>query len=187
MNMEVLKETNFDFLGPKKAGKVRDVYEQKDRIILITTDRHSSFDRIIAHVSWKGQVLNQISAWWFEETKDIVPNHVLSIPDPNVTIGKKCRALPIEAVMRGYMTGVTDTSLWTHYQKGKRDFGNFQLPDGMKKNQRLLRPVFTPSTKQDTHDRTLSPQELIHEGIISRELIDQVEKVSIELFSRATQ
>jgi phosphoribosylaminoimidazole-succinocarboxamide synthase len=153
----------------------------------VTTDRHSSFDRIIAHVPHKGQVLNQMSAWWCEKTRDIVPNHIVSTPDPNVTIGKKCKTVPVEAVVRGYITGVTDTSLWTLYQKGKRDFGNFQLPDGMKKNQRLLRPVFTPSTKQDTHDRTLSPQEMVNEGIISRAMIDKVEQVAIALYARGAE
>lgn len=185
--MEVLKETKLDFLGPKYTGKVRDVYDMGDRLALVTTDRHSSFDRIIAHVPHKGQVLNQISEFWCEKTADIIPNHIIEVPDPNVTIGKKCKTVPVEAVVRGYMTGVTDTSLWTHYQKGKRDFGNFQLPDGMKKNQRLLRPVFTPSTKQDTHDRTLSPQELVNEGIVSRDTIDRVERAAIALFERGSQ
>lgn len=184
---DLLKETHFDFLGPKYTGKVRDVYDQGDRLVLVTTDRHSSFDRIIAHVPHKGQVLNQISEFWCRKTEDIVPNHILAIPDPNVTIAKKYKTVAVEAVVRGYMTGVTDTSLWTHYQKGKRDFGNFKLPDGMKKNQRLLRPVFTPSTKQDTHDRTLSPQELVNEGHVSREMIDQVEKVAIALYSRGAE
>ena len=115
---EVLKETNFSFLGTKKTGKVRDMYEQPDRLILITTDRHSSFDRIIAHIPWKGQVLNQVSAWWFEQTRDIVANHVLAVPDPNVTVAKKCKTVPVEAVMRGYLTGVTDTSIWSRYQEG---------------------------------------------------------------------
>src|SRR3989338_9108514 len=152
---EVLRETSFTTLGERKKGKVRDIYIQPERLILVTTDRHSSFDRIIAHIPHKGQVLNQISAFWFEQTKNIVPNHVLGIPDPNVTVGKKFKTVPVEAVVRGYITGVTGTSLWHHYSKGKRDFGNFTLPDGMKKNQKLKRPVFTPSTKQDDHDRTL--------------------------------
>ncbi len=184
---DVLKETQLDFLSKKYIGKVRDVYDMGDRLALVTTDRHSSFDRIIAHVPHKGQVLNQISAWWCEQTKDIIPNHVISVPDPNVTIGKKCNPIQVEAVVRGYMTGVTDTSLWTHYQKGKRDFGNFRLQDGMKKNQRLLRPVFTPSTKQDTHDRTLSPQELVNEGIVSRATIDQLEAAAIALYTRGAE
>jgi phosphoribosylaminoimidazole-succinocarboxamide synthase len=184
---EILRETNLKFLGPKKAGKVRDIYEQKDRLILVTTDRHSSFDRIIAHVPHKGQVLNEISAFWFDQTKDIIPNHVLAVPDPNVTVAKKCKTVAVEAVVRGYITGVTDTSLWTHYMKGKRDFGNFKLQDGISKNQKLLRPVFTPSTKEDAHDRTLSPQEIVNEGILSRQMIDKVEMTALALYARGAE
>ena len=109
--MQDLKGTNFDFLGRKKIGKVRDIYDQGDKLILISTDRHSSFDRIIAHIPLKGQILNQLSAWWFERTKDIVGNHVLAVPDPNVTVAKKYKMVPVEAVIRGYLTGVTDTVL----------------------------------------------------------------------------
>src|SRR3989338_7739148 len=152
--MDVLKETNFQNLGQKKTGKVRDIYEQANRFIFVTTDRHSSFDRIIAHIPWKGQVLNQISAWWFEQTKDIVPNHVLAIPDPNVTVGKKCAMEPVEAVVRGYLTGVTDTAIWTRYSGGQREFGDLKLPDGMKKNGKLPAPIFDPTTKEEGHDRT---------------------------------
>src|SRR5579864_8013673 len=157
--VDLLKETSFDFLGRKIAGKVRDIYDQGDRLILITTDRHSSFDRIIAHIPWKGQVLNQVSAFWFEATTDIVPNHVLAVPDPNVTIAQKCTMVPVEAVVRGYLTGVTDTAAWTRYAAGARDFGGTILPDGMRKNQKLPQPIFDPTTKEATHDRTLSPQQ----------------------------
>ncbi|MBV9159724.1 MAG: phosphoribosylaminoimidazolesuccinocarboxamide synthase [Candidatus Kaiserbacteria bacterium] len=184
---EVLKETNFDFLGPKKAGKVRDIYDQGDKLILVTTDRHSSFDRIIAHIPWKGQVLNQITAFWMDAVKDIVPNHIIDVPDPNVTVARKYKTVPVEAVVRGYLTGVTGTSLWTHYSQGKRDFGNFQLQDGMKKNQQLLRPVFTPSTKEDAHDRTLSPQEVVSEGILSRDMIDKIEATAVALYNRGVE
>src|SRR3989338_2389384 len=156
---EVLKETNFTTLGNKRAGKVRDIYEQPERLILITTDRHSSFDRIIAHIPHKGQVLNQVSAYWFEKTKDIIGNHVLAIPDPNVTVGKRCTLVPVEAVMRGYLTGVTDTSIWTRYSNGVREFGGVTLPDRMKKNQKLPEPIFDPTTKEETHDRALTPAE----------------------------
>src|SRR5262249_1915338 len=138
----VLRETNIPWLGARTSGKVRDIYAQPDRLVLITTDRHSSFDRIIAHIPHKRQVLNEVSAVWFGQTKDIVPNHVMAVPDPNVTVARKCRPLPVEAVVRGYITGITDTSLWTHYAQGRRDFGNFTLPDGMQKNQRLATPVF---------------------------------------------
>ncbi len=185
--MEILKETNFKKFGPKKTGKVRDIYDQGDKLILITTDRHSSFDRIIAHVPYKGQILNQISKFWMEALSDIIPNHIIEVPDPNVTVAKKCKMVPVEAVVRGYITGVTGTSLWTLYQGGKRDFGNFQLQDGIKKNQRLLRPVFTPSTKEDAHDRTLSPQEIVNEGIMSREMIDKVEKTALALYNRGAE
>ena len=182
--MDILKETDFNFLGPKKTGKVRDIYTQKDRLILVTTDRHSSFDRIIAHIPWKGQVLNQISAFWFEQTKDIVPNHVLAVPDPNVTVGKKCTMVPVEAVVRGYLTGVTDTAIWTRYSAGKRDFGDVVLSDGMKKNQKLQHPVFDPTTKEDTHDRSLTPEQMISEGFITSELFQEVKKTALAIFVR---
>ena len=179
---EVLKQTGFNFLGEKKTGKVRDIYIQPERLILVTTDRHSSFDRIIAHVPHKGQVLNQTSAWWFEQTKDIVPNHVLAVPDPNVTVGKKCAFIPVEAVMRGYLTGVTDTAIWTRYQNGQRTFGDLTLPDGMKKNQKLPNPVFDPTTKEEVHDRAIPVEQMIEEGLITKELVEKVKKTATALF-----
>lgn len=184
---EVLKETNFDFLGRKKHGKVRDIYEQKDRLIIITTDRHSSFDRIIAHVPHKGQVLNQISLWWFEQTKDIVPNHVIASPDPNVTVAKKCTPVSIEAVMRGYLTGVTDTAIWTRYQAGQRGFGDIELPHGMTKNQKLPHPIFDPTTKEDGHDRPISPQDLVAEGFVTQQIFDQIKDTAHKLFTRGEE
>lgn len=184
---DVLKETNLKGLGEKKVGKVRDIYVSPEKITLVSTDRHSSFDRIIAFVPFKGEVLNLISAFWFENTKDIIQNHVVSIPDPAVLVAKVCKPLPIEAIVRGYITGVTSTSLWTHYKDGKRDFGNFVLPEGMHKNQQLPEPVFTPSTKFEEHDRTLSPQEIVAEGLMTKELIEEVENVAIELFKRGQE
>src|SRR3989344_1946821 len=184
---DVLVETNFPELGEKKVGKVRDIYIADDHITLISTDRHSSFDRNIAYVPFKGEVLNQISLFWFEQTKDIIQNHVLSTPDPNVVVAKKCAPLPIECIVRGYITGVTGTSLWTHYQAGKRDFGNFTLPEGLKKNQKLTEPVFTPSTKFEEHDRTLSPDEIVAEGLLKREVIEEVERVAKALFKRGQE
>jgi phosphoribosylaminoimidazole-succinocarboxamide synthase len=192
---EVLKETNLDFLGKKRVGKVRDIYEQPDpsspsgqgRLILISTDRHSSFDRIIAHIPHKGQVLNQVSAWWFEQTKDIVPNHVLAIPDPNVTVGKKCTMVPVEAVVRGYLTGVTDTAIWTRYEKGMRDFGGVALPDGMKKNQKLPSPIFDPTTKEEKHDRSLTLEEMMAEGFITKELFESVKETALILFAKGQE
>jgi len=184
---DVLEETNFTNLGEKKVGKVRDVYTLPDKITLISTDRHSSFDRVIALVPFKGEVLNQISLYWFEQTKDIIPNHVLSVPDPNVLVARKCTPLPIEAIVRGYITGVTSTSLWTHYQDGKLDFGNFILPEGLKKNEKLAEPVFTPTTKHEKHDRPISPAEMVAEGLVSKEIAEEVERVAKELFKRGQE
>ena len=186
-DMDILKDTNFDFLGPKISGKVRDIYDQGDKLILITTDRHSSFDRIIAHVPWKGQVLNQVSAHWFEATKDIVPNHVLAVPDPNVTVAKKCTMVPVEAVVRGYLTGVTDTAIWTRYGKGERNFGGVVLPDGMRKNQKLPHPIFDPTTKEAAHDRVLTPEQMIAEGFVSKEMFERIRQTALALFARGQE
>jgi len=185
--MDILKDSNFAFLGPKISGKVRDIYDQGDKLILITTDRHSSFDRIIAHVPWKGQVLNQVSAHWFEATKDIVPNHVLAVPDPNVTVAKKCTMVPVEAVVRGYLTGVTDTAIWTRYGKGERNFGGVALPGGMRKNQKLPQPIFDPTTKEAAHDRALTPEQMIAEGFVTKDMFERIRQTALALFARGQQ
>ena len=184
---DVLKETNFDFLGERKVGKVRDVYIEKDHITLISTDRHSSFDRIIAHIPFKGEILNQTSLFWFNETKDIIQNHVLSMPDPNAVVVKKCKVIPIEMVVRGYITGSTNTSLWTLYKNGERDFGSFVLPEGMKKNQKLVEPVLTPTTKSDEHDRPITPKEIVDEGIMPEVLWNEMADKAIKLFKRGQE
>lgn len=184
---QILRGTNFPELGERLEGKVRDIYLQPQRVVLIATDRHSSFDRIIAYIPGKGEVLNRLSAFWFEKTSDLIPNHVLAVPDPNVTVAKRCRPLPIEAVMRGYLSGVTGTSLWTRYEKGARDFGAFRLPDGMRKNERLREPVFTPSTKDAEHDRNVTPQEIVETGLLPRDLYDRVEDAARKLFRRGQE
>src|SRR3989344_8792876 len=183
----VLIETNFTNLGEKKVGKVRDIYIAPDHVTLISTDRHSSFDRIIAYVPFKGEVLNRISLFWFEQTKDIIQNHVLRSPDPNVVIVKKCKVIPIECVVRGYITGITSTSLWTHYKEGKRDFGNFVLPNGLKKNQKSAEPVFTPTTKSDEHDRPITPAEIVSEGILTLEMVNELENKAKALYKRGQE
>lgn len=183
----VLKGTNFENLGKLTVGKVRDVYVGDDSITLISTDRHSSFDRIIAYIPCKGEILNMISMWWFEQTKDIIQNHVISMPDPAVLVARKCTVLPIECVVRGYITGVTGTSLWTHYKNGQRDFGNFVLPEGLLKNQKLDEPVFTPTTKSDEHDRPITPSEIVSEGILSQEMTDELEKTAKAIFKRGQE
>ena len=132
---KVLTKTDFKNLGERRQGKVRDIYAQPDKIILISTDRYTAFDRQLAFIPFKGQVLTQVSKWWFEKTADIIQNHLISSPDPNVVVVKKCSVIPIAMVVRGYITGVTGTALWTLYKDGLRDFGDFVLRDGMKKNQ----------------------------------------------------
>ncbi|MFA6520282.1 MAG: phosphoribosylaminoimidazolesuccinocarboxamide synthase [Candidatus Paceibacterota bacterium] len=184
---DVLKETNFPELGERKIGKVRDIYVAQDHITLISTDRHSSFDRNIASIPFKGEVLNQISLFWFEKTKDIVQNHVLSTPDPNVLVAKKCKVIPIEMVVRGYITGSTNTSLWTIYNNGQRNFGDFTLPEGMKKNQKLDTPVLTPTTKSDEHDRPITSAEIIEENIVSKELWAEMSETALKLFKRGQE
>lgn len=176
-----LTETNFD-IGKKYQGKVRDTYDLGDKLLLITTDRQSAFDRVLASVPFKGQVLNLTSAWWFEQTQHIIPNHVIVIPDPNVTIAKKCTVFPIEFVMRGYITGTTSTSLWTQYEKGVRDYCGNQIPDGLRKNQRLAKPLITPTTKEVAHDRPISPEEIIAEGWMSAEDWKAASEAAFQLF-----
>lgn len=176
-----LTETNLD-VGLEKVGKVRDTYERSDKIILVTTDRQSAFDRVLASVPFKGQVLNQTSAWWFKKTRHIISNHVIDIPDQNVTVAKKCQVFPVEFVVRGYITGTTETSAWVNYQNGVRNFCGNELPDGMKKNQKFFKPIITPTTKSDKHDELVSPRQIIERGIMNKEDWEYVSEKALELF-----
>jgi phosphoribosylaminoimidazole-succinocarboxamide synthase len=171
-------------LRNKYPGKVRDTYDLGDgRLLLVTTDRQSGFDRMLGAIPFKGQVLNRTSLYWFEATKGIVANHVLSSPHANVVIGKKCRVLPIEFVVRGYLTGSTDTSVWTQYQKGVRSFGGLVLPDGMKKNEPLQRNIVTPTTKEAQHDRPITATEIIAEGWLTAAQWEFCSATALELFA----
>jgi phosphoribosylaminoimidazole-succinocarboxamide synthase len=169
--------------GTKRTGKVRDQYELGDKVALITTDRQSAFDRVLASVPFKGQVLNLTSAWWFEQTKDIIPNHVIDIPDPNVTLAKKCDVFPIEFVVRGYITGSTSTALWTVYNNGDREYCGNALPEGLVKNQKLEANMLTPTTKEEHHDRPISPDEIVSEGWMTKEDWDYCSHRALELFA----
>jgi phosphoribosylaminoimidazole-succinocarboxamide synthase len=182
-----LDDTSFLPLPNRKKGKVRDTYDLGDKLLLITTDRQSAFDRILANIPFKGQVLNQVSAFWFEQTRDIVPNQVVEIPDPNVTLAKKCSVLPIEFVMRGYLTGSTDTSAWTQYAKGVRELCGNSLPGGMVKNQKFENPILTPTTKSDFHDESISPAEILSRGLIAPAVWDQCETIVFKLFERGSR
>lgn len=174
-------ETNFDF-GKRYKGKVRDTYDLGDKLILVTTDRQSAFDRLLASVPYKGQVLNLTSVWWFKNTESIVPNHLIAVPDPNVVIAKKCKVFPIEFVVRGYISGTTSTSLWTQYQKGVRDYCGLSFPEGLKKNQKLPEPILTPTTKETEHDRPISPKEIVSEGWMTQADWDEASELALKLF-----
>jgi phosphoribosylaminoimidazole-succinocarboxamide synthase len=169
--------------GSKRTGKVRDQYELDNKIVLITTDRQSAFDRVLASIPFKGQVLNLTSAWWFDQTKEIIPNHVIKIPDPNVTIVKKCEVFPIEFVVRGYITGSTSTSLWTVYNNGDREYCGNTLQEGLVKNQKLDTNMLTPTTKEEHHDRPISPDEIISEEWMTQKDWDYCSQIALELFA----
>ncbi len=182
-----LKSVDVPELGEKITGKVRDMYTLPDgRRVLIATDRVSAFDRVLGYIPHRGQVLNQISAWWFQQTADIVPNHILDVPDENVSIVQEATALPVEIIVRGYMTGVTSTSMWTLYEQGDRAPYGVILPDGMQKNDRLPRPALTPTTKaQDGgHDVRIMPIEIMERGLVRPDVWVQIERVALALFER---
>jgi len=173
--------------GEKYEGKVRDRYDTGDKLLLITTDRQSAFDRVLASIPFKGQVLNLTGAWWFDQTKDIVPNHVIDIADPNVTVAKKCDTFPIEFVVRGYITGTSSTSLWTVYNNGSREYCGITFPDGLNKNEKLEQCVLTPTTKEETHDRPISPQEIVSEEWMSSEDWEKASTIALKLFQRGQE
>lgn len=181
-----LEGTHFTELGDFYEGKVRDNYTQGDRRILIVTDRLSAFDRIICEIPFKGQVLNQMAKFWFDQTSDICGNHAIEFPDPNAVVAKQCTPLQVEMVVRGYITGTTSTSAWTNYEKGVRNFCGNQLPDGLKKDQKFDQPILTPSTKaaHGDHDESVAPEVLLERGVITREEWDYLADISLKLFAR---
>jgi phosphoribosylaminoimidazole-succinocarboxamide synthase len=173
--------------GQKFSGKVRDMYALGDGArALITTDRISAFDVVLGLIPYKGQALNELSAWWFEQTRDIVPNHLLRVPDPNVMIVREAQPLPVEIVVRGFITGVTKTSLWTLYAAGERNAYGVALPDGLQKNDALPAPVITPTTKAAAggHDERLTRAEIVEGGLLPEKLWAQVEHAALALFAR---
>jgi phosphoribosylaminoimidazole-succinocarboxamide synthase len=174
------------FLGQKRSGKVREIYEHNDLLILITTDRLSAFDRILGLVPFKGQILNQLSAFWFEQTRDILNNHFLESPDPNVTVARRCHPLPVEVVVRGYISGVTTTSLWYRYSQGERTIYGIDFPEGLQKNDPLPKPIITPTTKARNggHDERITSAEVVAQGLIDPETWMRIQGAAVELFQR---
>ena len=189
MEQNTLEDTDFTLPGQVAVyhGKVRDVYDLAGTLLLVATDRYSAFDRNLAIVPQKGQLLTAISRWWFERTQHIVQNHVVDYPDPNVLRCKKYTVIPIEMIVRGYITGVTNTSLWHTYSEGQRDYGTFTLPDGLHKNQKLPEPVLTPTTKFEKHDRNLTPAEAVKEGLVDGAVWEKLQKIALELFTFGQQ
>ncbi len=164
------------------TGKVRDWCKRGNRRIIVTTDRISAFDCVLGTIPFKGQVLNQLAAYWFEQTKGIAPNHVIAVPDPNIMVVNECEQLPLEFVVRGYITGVTKTSAWTNYRQGVRNFCGNVLPEGLRKDQKFDAPIVTPTTKHEAHDRNVSRQEAIAEGLIDGATFDEAADLCLRLY-----
>jgi phosphoribosylaminoimidazole-succinocarboxamide synthase len=187
----VLKSIDIPELGTKHSGKVRDIYFKDDSRILITTDRQSAFDVILGHIPFKGAVLNMLSQFWFDQTQDIVGNHMMSVPDPNVMIVQNCKPTSVEMIVRGYMTGVTKTSIWHSYEKGERTIYGIDFPEGLKKNQQLPEPVLTPTTHPEAgtglHDERLTRDEIINQNIVEKELYEQMEQAALALFTKGSE
>jgi phosphoribosylaminoimidazole-succinocarboxamide synthase len=183
-----LDKTDFT-IGKKYEGKVRDNYSTDGKRVIIVTDRISAFDRVLCTLPFKGQVLNQASAFWFDKTRNIIKNHVIEVPDPNVMVVKECKLIPVEMVIRGYLTGVTKTSAWYSYSKGVRDFCGNKLPEGMKKDQKFENPIITPTTKagHGAHDEAISGEKIIKEGLVDEKIYRQMEKAALALFDFGTK
>ncbi|HIT83788.1 MAG TPA: phosphoribosylaminoimidazolesuccinocarboxamide synthase [Candidatus Avibacteroides faecavium] len=185
---EALVMTDYNFPGQKSVyhGKVRDVYNiDDDLLVMVATDRISAFDVVLPKgIPFKGQVLNQIAAKFLDATADIVPNWKLATPDPMVTVGLKCEGFRVEMIIRGYLTG----SAWREYKAGSRSLCGVQLPDGMRENQRFDTPIITPTTKAEAgHDENISKEEIIAQGLMSREDYEQVEAYTRALFQRGSE
>ncbi len=193
-SIEAMLPNAFMGLGPtareRHSGKVRDWYALDDGTrLMVTTDRLSAFDRIVSAVPWKGQVLNELSAWWNARTSDIAPNHLVSVPDPNVSIVREASPLSVEVIVRGYITGVTSTALWRRYSEGERRIYGYDFPEGLSKNQRLPEPIITPTTKAEAgqHDERLTVAEVTEKGYVAKKTWDRVMEIALALFARGTE
>ena len=181
-----LDQTDLGFLGAKYQGKVRDNYTTTDRRrFIVVTDRISAFDRVLGTLPFKGQVLNSLAAFWFEETKNLVPNHMLGVPDPNAMECVECTPLPVEMVVRAYLTGVSSTSILTAYKSGAREFCGHRLPDGLSPHEALPKPLLTPTTKapQGEHDANTSREEILANKTLTAAQFDQAAEYAMLLFA----
>ena len=185
-----LTDAEFPELPNFQRGKVRDSYDLPDgRRVMIATDRQSAFDIVLAAVPFKGQVLNETALFWFEETRDICPNHVIDYPDPNVAVAKRLEMLPVEMVVRDYLTGSTETSIWPMYERGKRLMYGHEFPDGLVKNQKLSETILTPTTKADMggHDAPITMAEIIEQNLLSQNVWEELAEKSLALFARGRE
>jgi phosphoribosylaminoimidazole-succinocarboxamide synthase len=198
LNRDTLKQhiphaltgVEIDWPHGRERGKVRDLFAlPENRWLIVTTDRLSAFDRILTAVPFKGQVLNQLSAFWFEQTADISPNHIIDVPDPNTSLVVGCETLPVEVVVRGYITGVTKTALWYRYSLGERHIYGYDFPDGMVKNQPLPEPIITPTTKgrAGEHDERITCAEVVERGLLDEATWEQVQAAALAIFKRGQE
>lgn len=181
-----LRETHLPLAG-RGAGKVREWYALGEgRRLIVTTDRLSAFDRVLACVPYKGQVLNQLSAWWFHNLQSSISNHFISTPDPHASVVCEATPFPVEVIVRGYITGVTGTALWHRYALGERDIYGHRLPEGLRKNEALPAPLITPTTKGGPtgHDERLTCAEVVSRGLLDSQTWDEVQAAALALFGR---
>ena len=168
---------------PVHSGKVRDAFRRDGTRFIVTSDRQSAFDRILTTIPFKGQILNRISAFWFAQTQPTIPNHLVAVPDPAVSVVRGARVFPVEMIVRGYMTGSTDTSVWMNYKNGVREYCGVHLPEGMHKNEPFAAPIITPTTKPTTgHDELISPEEILYRELMTAEEWEVVSAAALEIF-----
>ena len=187
---DVLQDATIPELPNHYRGKVRDNYDLPDgRRIVIATDRLSAFDRIIAAIPFKGQVLTQIARFWFDATRDICPNHIIEYPDPNVLVGRRLAIMPVEIVVRDYLTGTTGTSIWPMYRAGRREIYGIRLPEGLRENQKLPSTIITPTTKafDGEHDEPLTPDEITRRGLLTQQQWRTTAELALRLFARVRE
>lgn len=185
-----LTDINLEGYGQKKSGKVRELYFHEDKIILVTSDRLSAFDVILKQgIPYKGQALNQTSEFWFKETKKIIKNHIIAVPDPNVMVAQSCTPLALEVVIRGYITG----SAWRRYKYLKENneslvISGVEFPENLRKDEKLPEPVFTPTTKAtEGHDEEIAAKELVSRGIVSQEIMDKIAETAFKLYKEGNR
>lgn len=190
LSKSCLAEAQFHELPNFEQGKVRESYSLPDgRRVMVATDRQSAFDQVLASVPYKGQVLNQTAKFWFNKTEDICPNHVVNYPDPNVIIAKDLGMLPVEMVVRDYITGSTETSIWPMYERGERTLYGIDFPEGLKKNQKLPETILTPTTKaaQGDHDAPITPVEIVTQGLLEQGQWNELARISLAIFARGRE